>query len=184
LLNERRARLLELFANLGQMAEAEALASVLQQDWEEFFKRESTPQMATQAHFARFLLTRELVDRAAGRTEQADRDLNEVMDFLTAQISQAPELSLLRELLFMAVFRYAQQDQSLPADRVLALVPDFTDEENGDRSCNRASLAARQAAMKGELETAERYTAYLLGKGYYEPGFIRFCREQGLCPEQ
>ena len=42
-------------------------------------------------------------------------------------------------------------------------------------------VAARIAVMKGELAVAERYTSSLLSKGYYEPGFIRFCRTRGVC---
>jgi hypothetical protein len=50
-----------------------------------------------------------------------------------------------------------------------------------NRGCKEINLAARLAVMREDLPAAESYTSYLLEKGYFEPGFIRFCRSQGLC---
>jgi len=47
--------------------------------------------------------------------------------------------------------------------------------------CNEASLSARLAMMRGDINAATVYTSYLLDKGYLEPGFMRFCSQYELC---
>lgn len=55
--------------------------------------------------------------------------------------------------------------------------------EDGRRrmSCDDRSLVVLQALMDGDPATAGAQTADLLGKGYFEPGFIRICRHYDLC---
>lgn len=48
-------------------------------------------------------------------------------------------------------------------------------------SCTTHANQVRQAILSGDDETARALTTSLLGKGYYEPGFIRTCRQYDLC---
>jgi eukaryotic-like serine/threonine-protein kinase len=48
-------------------------------------------------------------------------------------------------------------------------------------SCAASANRVRQAILSGDGATARALTADLLGKGYYEPGFVRTCRQYDLC---
>jgi hypothetical protein len=50
-----------------------------------------------------------------------------------------------------------------------------------DRSCNAQAGLIKQAILGEDLEKARELTTDLLSRGYYEPGFIRTCRQYGLC---
>jgi hypothetical protein len=80
---------------------------------------------------------------------------------------------------YKAFISYSHQDEHWA--RWLAQVEDYSLSEPPVRSCKFAGLAARQAVMRGDLASAGFYTDYLLGKGYYEPAFIRFCQAYDLC---
>jgi tetratricopeptide (TPR) repeat protein len=48
-------------------------------------------------------------------------------------------------------------------------------------SCSAQTNRVRQAILSGDGETARALTGSLLGSGYYEPGFVRICRQYELC---
>jgi len=61
------------------------------------------------------------------------------------------------------------------------LLQGFLPPDQPARSCDDASLAARIAVMKEDMSLARDYTAYLLGKGFFEPEFAAFCKEYATC---
>jgi tetratricopeptide (TPR) repeat protein len=67
----------------------------------------------------------------------------------------------------------AAQEGSLPQARL--------DPGQPHMSCDKRSLLVLQALQDGETERARADTEFLLGKGYYEPGFVRICRHYDLC---
>ncbi|MCU0989359.1 MAG: hypothetical protein MUE63_07215, partial [Xanthomonadales bacterium] len=66
----------------------------------------------------------------------------------------------------------------------LFATPPFTEagagQASADGSCANANQV-RQAILSGDTERARELSASLLGGGYYEPGFIRTCRQYELC---
>jgi tetratricopeptide (TPR) repeat protein len=48
-------------------------------------------------------------------------------------------------------------------------------------SCTTHASRVRQAILKNDEDVARELTASLLASGYFEPGFIRTCRQYGLC---
>jgi tetratricopeptide (TPR) repeat protein len=48
-------------------------------------------------------------------------------------------------------------------------------------SCAASANRVRQAILSGDSEMARELTTNLLASGYYEPGFIRTCRQYDLC---
>ena len=116
-----------------------------------------------------------------GREEEA-REFNlRAIQALAAIVSENPGIASGRMLLASAFFQYWQLNSELPPADWLAQVEDYSLSESPVRSCKLAGLAARQAVMHGDMTTAKYYTSYLLGKGFYEPEFVRFCRAYGLC---
>lgn len=76
------------------------------------------------------------------------------------------------------------------ADDRVALEPeleqatlDFGAGEFAAEGCIEAEIGARQAWLRENRPLAEQFTQYLLGKGYWEGEYLRFCRRAGLCDE-
>jgi hypothetical protein len=116
-----------------------------------------------------------------GREHEA-REFNlRAVQALSAGLSDSSGFASGRLWLAFTLFQYWQLNNELPPARWLAQVEDYSLSEPPVRSCKFAGLAARQAVMRGDLASAGFYTDYLLGKGYYEPAFIRFCQAYDLC---
>ena len=49
------------------------------------------------------------------------------------------------------------------------------------RSCFDKDIAARQAILRGDRLSARKFATDLRAKGYFEPGFVRFCEIYDLC---
>ena len=115
---------------------------------------------------------------------EADQALSEAMDRLSSLVSEKPENRLSLHLLAIAWFEYWSRHGALPSDQ--ACLPCWTDylvDPKQVTSCDDASLAARLELMRGNISLAKDYTSYLLDKGFYEPGFVAFCRRHELCEQ-
>jgi hypothetical protein len=143
-------------------------------------KADALPPWKTQAR-ASVLITRAELSRRRGLEEEARGFNLQAIHALAASVSESPAFARSRNSLALALFQYWQLNGEPPPAGWLALVDDYSLSEPPVRSCGHAELAARQAVMQGEIPTARYYTDYLLGKGFYEPGFVRFCRAYGLC---
>lgn len=62
-------------------------------------------------------------------------------------------------------------------------VPPEKTGKSGERhgSCDEADVAARISVMSGDRERALFEVGYLQSKGYADPAFLRFCKNQALC---
>lgn len=131
--------------------------------------------------FAMTLMAQTRLAKDQGRKEEAS-DINlEAIRILSASVVESPGFAKNREPLAAALFEYWQLRSELPSPNLLALVENYSSSNPPVRSCTLAALAARQAVMHDDMLTAKYYTDYLLGKGFYEPEFVRFCRAYGLC---
>ena len=116
-----------------------------------------------------------------GREEDA-KDFNlRAIRTLSASVSESSDVGSSRRWLAFALFQYWQLNNELPPAGWLAQVEDYSLSEPPVRSCEFAGLAVRQALMRGDRASARYYIDYLLGKGFYEPAFIRFCQAYELC---
>jgi len=52
------------------------------------------------------------------------------------------------------------------------------------QSCTEADTVARLAVIENDRDRAVREVAYLQSRGYADPGFVRFCKQHDLCPDQ
>jgi hypothetical protein len=119
--------------------------------------------------------------KETGREQEA-REFNlRAVQALSASISDSSGFASGRLWLAFALFQYWQLNNELPPEDWLAQVEDYSLSEPPVRSCVLAELSARWAVMRGDLVAAGYYTEYLLAKGFYEPGFIRFCQAYELC---
>ena len=109
--------------------------------------------------------------------------LDQAIAELGAVLEAAPDLRSAHDTLSVAAYmRWKYRSQPLPGE-LMAWVPGTGPDLDSVLSCEDSKLGAYLAVMRRDLQAAESYTAYLLDKGYFEPGFIRFCREEDLCRE-
>jgi len=131
--------------------------------------------------FASTWMSRSELATEQGRDEDA-RDFNlRAVRNLFASVAESSGFARGRGLLVSALFQYWQLNNELPPADWLSQVEDYSLSEPPVSSCKLAELAARQAVMRGDMSTASYYTDYLLGKGFYEPAFVRFCQAYSLC---
>jgi len=124
--------------------------------------------------------------RLAWRLEkrvEADQALSEAMDRLSSLVSEKPEHRLSLQLLANTWFEYWLHHGALPSDQAVTMLDGYLVDPKKATSCGDASLAARLELMRGNISLAKDYTSYLLGKGFYEPGFVAFCRRYDLCEQ-
>lgn len=67
------------------------------------------------------------------------------------------------------------------APALMARLMGSAGERTGSISCESAKVAVYFALMRGDVEAAKFHVSYLLDRGYFEPGFIRICRQKNLC---
>jgi len=121
----------------------------------------------------------------AGKDESLAGTYNqEAIEVLEKAVRQNPDHHGSHDRLARAFFQYWSIHGETPDSDLLSLMEDYSLREKPVTSCGAASLAAQQAMMRGDKETARNYTSYLLAKGYYEPEFIKFCKEYDLCENE
>ena len=130
---------------------------------------------------ARIGMSRSDLARDQGREEEARKFNLRALRALSENVLENPDIAKNRNWLATALFQYWQLNGEQPPADWLALVEDYSLSEPPVRSCMLAGLAARRAVMRGDLAAAKYYTDYLMGRGYYEPAFVRFCRAYDLC---
>jgi tetratricopeptide (TPR) repeat protein len=131
--------------------------------------------------FASFLIDYSRLASRLGKPVEADQALGEAMDRLSGLVSENPEHRISLQLLANAWFEHWNRHGALPSDQAAAMLEDYLVDPERATSCDDASLAARLELMRGNISLAKDYTLYLLGKGFYEPGFVAFCKRNELC---
>jgi hypothetical protein len=181
---ERLARLQRIghiLINTSRVEDAKALISISSRLMVKEVKQiHELPPRKTE-DLARTWLSQSDLEKENGREEEAMKFNLRAVQALSASVSESSGFARGRILLAFALFQHWQLNNELPPAVSLAQVEDYSLSEPPVRSCTLAGLAARQAVMRGDLASARFYTDYLLGKGYYEPAFIRFCQAYDLC---
>jgi hypothetical protein len=81
----------------------------------------------------------------------------------------------------MARFLWWEQNGTDLLDVKPGLGDWLAQQEEAGQSCKGADAAARNAMIENKKATAQERVDYLLERGYYEPGFMRFCKGFELC---
>ena len=177
----RRSRVLQIRiwteppANLWSEVNAHKL------ELDAFFLEENPEEFETSVNYAEFLIFYAQFAWLANENEKAELALNEAADRLTILVNEKPENRSSRRLLARAWFEYWTRHSSLPSAEATAMLEDYLVDPERATSCADASLAARLEIMRGNISLARDYTLYLLGKGFYEPGFVAFCKRNDMC---
>jgi tetratricopeptide (TPR) repeat protein len=157
--------------------------SAQKQKLDTFFLKEDLEEFKMSAQYADSLIDYSLFAWQADRREEADRILDEATDRLSNLVSRNPENRQSRRLLASALFEHWARRGMLPANEAAATLKNYLVNPERVTSCDDASLAARLELMRGNIFLAKDYTSYLLGKGFFEPGFVAFCKRYELCDQ-
>jgi hypothetical protein len=177
----RKQRLMWLHASMGDIEKAWDESKALALEFASAFDegRKSDFQAATD--FAEFGINHAVLAHQMGDSIAAATELQRALNRLTELVREKPQNRASRYQLARAAFEQWLQTDQLPSTEVSTLLADYLAQPERVRSCDDASLAARLAMMRGDRTLAASYTSYLLNKGFFDPGFIGFCKQQGMC---
>ncbi len=175
---ERRAWLL---AGLGETEKVWEEFKSLAVEFDTIFNDGMKSVFGVAVDYARFKIDYSVLAHRMGKTREAETALQEALDSLANLVREKPENRASRYQLARAVFEQWLQTNQLPAPAISTLLADYLAQPGLVKSCDDASLAAKLAVMRGDRTLAASYTAYLLNKGFFDPEFIGFCKEQGMC---
>jgi tetratricopeptide (TPR) repeat protein len=129
--------------------------------------------------WVRYLLARSDMAWRSGDPVAAAADLDEAVaqlrDILRSNSGDFPDQEALSRARFQL---WEQQGVDLFAEQLFATVAAASAD---NQSCATRADRVRHAILTGEKDVARRLVTSLLGKGYYEPGFMRVCTEHGFC---
>jgi len=177
----RRLRIDWIWTTTGQYAKAWQASRILALDFDKSFDAMMSTDFGAAVDYAEFKIDVSVLAHRMGKTAEAQTELNDAIQRLTALVKAKPENRVSRYQLARASFERWVQTGQRPSGEINALLEGFLPSGQAAKSCDDASLAARLAVMNGDKSQATHYTAYLLDKGFYEPGFVAFCKEYALC---
>ncbi len=177
----RQQRLARQLMVMGHSDEAWRLShsAVERMNWLSDPVRNSDHLQAVEASLFRLDYAQLLLEK--GETEQGKALLQQVNADLADLVRSKPGFRDSLAALGNAYFEYWQRFGHATANEIGILLEDYLAEPDQVESCPDAGRAARLAVVDGNLELARRYTDYVLNKGYFDAGFISFCKEYQLC---
>ena len=141
--------------------------------------KETDPKRAVEALL--FAVSRARIEIELGNIAAGRETISQSQDQLAELVREKPEARETVSALAWVTFYYWEQFGAKPAE-ALELIPEgFLPAPAQVESCRSANLGARFALARGETDDARRYVDYALSKGYFDPGFIDFCRRYELC---
>lgn len=176
----RAAYIAELEADSDKLDAALAQLQSLEPGFDELLQTESVSTMRSRSDWLEFQLGWSLVLGRVGNAPEAERRLDLAVAELAGLLDASASAAALSGVLARARFEFWQQrGLDLLDDPRFENVPESV--LAGGTSCSDRANQVRQAILVGDMETARQGTAELLGRGYFEPGFVRMCRQYQLC---
>ena len=151
------------------------------EELEAFYLAGQLKDFGASVEYAAALFAYSRFARNAGKDKEADRALDDAANRLSSLVTENPEHRESRRLLAFVFFETWSNSGATPSEDAGAMLDDYLVDPAQAASCDEASLAARLALMRGNISLANDYTLYLLGKGFFEPGFVAFCKRNDLC---
>jgi len=177
----RKQMIARILGESGDQDAAVELVSSLVAPFDEMIKDASLSDTAMALEYALFRVDYATLLTYSGKLALATEMLQRSLADLGALVSASPDHRGVRSGLANAAWSLWSLDQDQVDNDILALLEGFLSGPHEARSCDDADLAARLAWMRGDKALAQDYTYYLLGKGYFEPGFVNFCTVHELC---
>ena len=177
----REVRLARLLITLGEFEQAADIINPMTPRIKELSNTELSTDHFFAVEAAFFHLDQASLWLALDEVEQGEKLLRTVIEQLAELVRLRPGFELSLQGLAAASFIYWQQFGEKPGSAVDSLIVEYLSDSDSIENCADASLAARLAVSDGNTQLAKRYTRYVMGKGYFEPDFVAFCRKYELC---
>ena len=170
-------------AEIGQEEPGLQRAASIRSPYRALLEEESWSNLDRRIFWVNIHLKLSDLEWLAGRKDRAARLLAEAEIQLEELIGQGHGSDPFTDELIFARFLHWQQTgrdlyQSAPFDTIAAGY------DEGDRRCSAKVNLFRQAILSGEQAQARKLAGQLLDTGYYDPVFIRECRQYGVCPSE
>ena len=177
----RESRLARLLAATGNQAAAAGMLTAIAPRVQELAGMGEVPGQFSEVDVELFRIdhARLLIDR--GAVDEGESRLRAATARLAELTTEKPDFGNVVYALAIAYFEYWQHFGESPGEAVEPLLEPVELEPNDVMSCYDASISARLAVARGDLDRAEKLADYVLQKGYFEPDFIAFCRRYELC---
>ena len=169
-----------VLAESGQLKEALTRMQMVREPLTQVLETESYENLKRNTEWVVYLLEYSDMNWQAGNPADAAALMSEAVEHLSRLVAKENgSASFVNELLTARFLYWQQRGVDLldsPGFEGVEIRFDKT-----DASCRLQANLVRQAILKQDLETAEELTSGLLSRGYYDPGFIRTCRQYDLC---
>ena len=172
-----------LEARQGDPVGASNQLSLIHDRMEDVLQSENYENAARKKQWVEFLLRSAEIAWLANQDDLARRRWHEAATLIEAWVSEQGGPTSWRNLVIQARFLDWQQENvrgsargAWMAGEGSRLVP-----QGGGLSCHDRSLLVLEALMDGNEKMAREQVDFLLGKGFFEPGFISVCSQYGLC---
>jgi tetratricopeptide (TPR) repeat protein len=177
---DRRHHVAMLMAHRGDLENAWMVLDELEKEWQGFLKADGEQDENTEAYVI-FLISRARLALEKGVTGMALRLLEDASARTIKTLEKLPRDRDAGNMLVKTAYMQWEINQALPAQHVMAFLPEYRTNPGRTRACLDASLAAKKAVMLGDTTRAVEWTNYLLDRDYTEMSFIQFCEKHGLC---
>jgi len=181
---ERKQRLAWLAAMAGDIDQAWAASTAIEEEWQNLLPENGPGDIRTMQAYAQYLLDRTWIARARGEQALAERIAEENIELLKSLVLRLPGTRDLGNLLTATAFQNWETRHELPSPETLALLPDYSANSGRMRACTDADMAFRKAIMLDEWALAGDLSNYLLKSGYREAHFMQICQSYSLCSEK
>jgi eukaryotic-like serine/threonine-protein kinase len=177
----RRLLIARRLATMGEIEKAWEDSKKLSLELNAAFAAGMSADFSAAVDLAEFRIDYSILAGRMGEAGLAQTELQGAMDSLAALVHEKPKNRFSLYQLVRGAYQQWRQFDQAPNEQTTAAVEQFLTGRKSIESCDDASLAARLAVMRGDKELASSYTSYLLDKGYFDPDFVAFCKEQQMC---
>ena len=177
----RDALIFDLLSDTGDLDAALGVATGIEQPMLEVLGNEPLAQPVRYSQFAQYLIDYSALLWRAGDAPAAQAKLEQALAALETILAENPGDAVSGGRLAQARFRWWEQNGSDLFELQPGLRDRLVHQEQVGQSCAGADAAARNAMIENARATAQERVDYLIERGYYEPGFMRFCKGSELC---
>jgi tetratricopeptide (TPR) repeat protein len=179
---DREVGIADLLSETGKLEEALVRMQSVREPLLEILQESDWQSLRGHIFWSEYLLAWSDAAFRAGDEAQAAALLDEATGHLVQLLEKHRDFEAFEGALLNARFIFWQQRRhDLFETGAFRRLPERFESEGG--TCRIQASLAEQAILSGDEDTARTLTGNLLSRGYYEPGFVRVCRQYGFCQD-
>jgi len=176
----RRFWLAKLVGESGRLDVAKAMMEAIESELRPTGESEEI-NAPPASDYIDFLIAYADIESRLGDPEKANKYLQAAMRFQMGNSDLQAWDSFDKQRVQRARYQWWEQNGEEGPDSFAIQIESSQESAGEFRSCDEADIAARLYIIEGDYDNAAVQVAYLQGKGYAEPAFMRFCNRHELC---